>query len=393
MSDEKTSGVPEFMRAIVVDESSVSERVVAEQAVLSLNASMMQFYETSLVKFIANMRAQVPIILALFTGAGGQMILYRPSREPEVAPPVPLVYQLAKSVAHSSMAIYEIVAPYLSNASGNQLWRAPLETYRTQNRTALDALGALDLSDDDRAVMREILVCNLAFMDEVLAKGSFTYDEVEAFVRGTVPHSFTAIGIASGAQVGHWMSVVEEWQRDLGDAWDRTYAVSNTLYVARQNNILFSVLVQFMGTETMGDRLLLIETPEFETTPFVSGPPLSQRRIAIVSSAALIKRGDVPFAFGSGECRFINGATPAGDLLISHVSINFDLSGWQRDINVVFPIDRLREMAAAGEIGGIADTHYTVMGSTDPAAMEQAVDQIAGQLKQERIDSVLLSPV
>ena len=49
--------------------------------------------------------------------------------------------------------------------------------------------------------------------------------------------------------------------------WQRTYAVSNSLYVARQNNILFSVLVQFMGTETMGDRLLLIETPEFETTP------------------------------------------------------------------------------------------------------------------------------
>jgi hypothetical protein len=33
------------------------------------------------------------------------------------------------------------------------------------------------------------------------------------------------------------------------------------------------------------------------------------------------------------------------------------------------------------------------MGSTDPAAMEAAVDQIAGQLRQERIDSVLLSPV
>jgi D-proline reductase (dithiol) PrdB len=133
--------------------------------------------------------------------------------------------------------------------------------------------------------------------------------------------------------------------------------------------------------------------PVFETAPFVAGAPLPQRRIAIVTSAALIKRGDVPFAFGSGECRLIAGDVPAADLLISHVSINFDRSGWQRDINVVFPIDRLREMAAAGEIGGVADTHYTVMGSTDPAAMEAAVDQIAGQLKQDRIDSVLLTPV
>jgi D-proline reductase (dithiol) PrdB len=141
------------------------------------------------------------------------------------------------------------------------------------------------------------------------------------------------------------------------------------------------------------DAVLNLPCPAFEAKPFVSGPPLAKRRVAILSSAALIRRGDKPFPFGSGECRFIAADTPPGDLLISHVSINFDRNGWQRDINVVFPIDRLREMAANGEIAGVADTHYTVMGSTDPAAMEDAVDQIAGQLKQERIDAVLLTPV
>jgi D-proline reductase (dithiol) PrdB len=141
------------------------------------------------------------------------------------------------------------------------------------------------------------------------------------------------------------------------------------------------------------DAVLNIPCPAFGTTPFVAGPPLAQRRIAILSSAALIRRGDTPFPFGSGECRFVPADTPPGELLISHVSINFDRSGWQRDINVVYPIDRLRELAALGEIGGVADTHYTVMGSTDPAAMDEAVNQIEGQLRQERIDSVLLSPV
>jgi hypothetical protein len=67
--------------------------------------------------------------------------------------------------------------------------------------------------------------------------------------------------------VGHWISVVEGWRNELGAEWDRLYAVNNTMYVTRQNNILYSVLVQFMGTETMGDRLLLVETAEFETTP------------------------------------------------------------------------------------------------------------------------------
>jgi D-proline reductase (dithiol) PrdB len=141
------------------------------------------------------------------------------------------------------------------------------------------------------------------------------------------------------------------------------------------------------------DAVLNLPCPAFDTTPFVAGPPLQQRRIAILTSAALIKRGDQPFPFGSGETRFIPANTPPNDLLLSHVSINFDRAGWQRDINTVFPIDRLRDLVTTGEIGGVADTHYTVMGSTDPAAMEEAVDQIAGQLKQERIDSVLLTPV
>jgi D-proline reductase (dithiol) PrdB len=141
------------------------------------------------------------------------------------------------------------------------------------------------------------------------------------------------------------------------------------------------------------DTVLNLPCPAFGTTPFVSGPPLAQRRVAILSSAALVRRGDPPFPFGSGECRFIDADTPAGDLLMSHVSINFDRTGWQRDINVVFPIDRLRELARQGFIGGVAQTHYTVMGSTDPAAMDEAVAQIAGQLRQERIDSVLLTPV
>jgi D-proline reductase (dithiol) PrdB len=133
--------------------------------------------------------------------------------------------------------------------------------------------------------------------------------------------------------------------------------------------------------------------PSFDTHPFVSGPPLAQRRVAILTSSALIRRGDQPFAFGSGEARFIPAAIPAAEQLISHVSINFDRGGFQRDRNVVFPLDRLNELAAEGVIGGVADTHYTVMGSTDPAAMVEAVGQIAGQLQQERIDAVLLTPV
>lgn len=141
------------------------------------------------------------------------------------------------------------------------------------------------------------------------------------------------------------------------------------------------------------DAVLSVPCPSFETTPFVAGPKLAQRRMALVSSAALIRRGDKPFPFGSAEARLLPASLPAADTLMSHVSINYDRAGFQRDVNVVYPVDRFRELAADGTIGGTGDTNYTIMGSTDPAGMIAAADQIAGQLRQERIDSILLSPV
>ena len=78
---------------------------------------------------------------------------------------------------------------------------------------------------------------------------------------------------------------------------------------------------------------------------------------------------------------------------MSHVSINFDRAGFQRDINVVFPIDRLRDLAAEGVIGSVADTHYTVMGSTDPVAMVESADGIAAAMHTEKVNAVILAPV
>ncbi len=75
------------------------------------------------------------------------------------------------------------------------------------------------------------------------------------------------INWATHYQVGHWMDVVADWKQQIGSQWDETYAATNSLYVARQNNILFTVLAQFMGRKAIGERLLLIETPEFTSTP------------------------------------------------------------------------------------------------------------------------------
>jgi D-proline reductase (dithiol) PrdB len=89
----------------------------------------------------------------------------------------------------------------------------------------------------------------------------------------------------------------------------------------------------------------------------------------------------------------IPGSTPPDQLLCSHISINFDRTGFQEDWNVIFPLNRLRELAAEGTIGAVAATHYSFMGATEPREMETAAREVAGRLKQDNVDAVLLPPV
>jgi D-proline reductase (dithiol) PrdB len=140
-------------------------------------------------------------------------------------------------------------------------------------------------------------------------------------------------------------------------------------------------------------RLAELECPDFKTRPWVKGPPLAQRRVAIVSSAGLVVRGENPFRGRDPDYRTIPGDTKPNELLISHISINFDRTGFQEDWNVVFPLDRLRELAAEGVIGSVARTHYSFMGATDPVEMEPHARELAFRLKADEVDAVILSPV
>ncbi len=140
--------------------------------------------------------------------------------------------------------------------------------------------------------------------------------------------------------------------------------------------------------------LLSKACPAFPGEPFVAGPPLSERRVAIVTTAGLHRANDDAFDLSDTGYRVIPGDVSGADLAMSHASVNFDRSGFQDDVNVVFPIDRLREMAAAGEVGALADFHYSVMGAGwEPHEIEPTAKALATLLHQDQVDAALLVPV
>src|SRR5882757_3676242 len=145
--------------------------------------------------------------------------------------------------------------------------------------------------------------------------------------------------------------------------------------------------------EVEAQHLRRIECPTYDDTPLLAGKPLNERRVAIISTAGLHKRGDRPFQPGDGSYRVIPAETAANELVMSHISVNFDRTGFQQDLNVAFPIDRLRELVTDGSVGSMASVQYSFMGAFPPAAAEPHAQHLAGDRKSTRLNSALLVPV
>ena len=134
--------------------------------------------------------------------------------------------------------------------------------------------------------------------------------------------------------------------------------------------------------------------PRFDPPAHAAAPPLAQSRIALVTTAGLHVRGDRVFDMTSAEYRAIDRDTAGSDIVMSHTSVNFDRAGFAEDVNVVFPIDRFRELEASGAIGSMADVHYSFMGAyLEPVDYAPSARELAALLRGDGADSVFLTPV
>lgn len=127
--------------------------------------------------------------------------------------------------------------------------------------------------------------------------------------------------------------------------------------------------------------------------------PLAGSRLALVSSAGFILPGQERFqanlAGGDGSFREIPAYVDVSALIDAHRSPSFDHSGMDSDPNLAFPIDRARELAAAGRIGAVNHRHLSFMGSiTAPGRLvRDHAPEAARRLREDGVDVALLVPV
>lgn len=153
------------------------------------------------------------------------------------------------------------------------------------------------------------------------------------------------------------------------------------------------------GERTLGDGAMrthasTLPAPEFPDPAFTTPPDLANARVAIVTSAALHRAGDEGFVAGDTGYRML--PSDARDLVLGHWSPNFDRTGFALDLNVVYPIDRLDELAADGTIGSVAPRHASFAGNQPDDVATLRLDSgpaAAAELKADGVDVVLLTPV
>ena len=135
---------------------------------------------------------------------------------------------------------------------------------------------------------------------------------------------------------------------------------------------------------------------ENDTVPWLPWTKeLSKSKVALVSSAGLHLRGDKPFGLGDPTYRVIPSDANTADVIDSHTRIGWDRTGIYRDLNLAFPMDRLRELVDRKVIGSLSKDYYSFMGAQrDPRKIiEETGPQVSEDLHAQDVDLVFLVPV
>lgn len=176
------------------------------------------------------------------------------------------------------------------------------------------------------------------------------------------------------------MSNQQPWQQRF---WNRFYAVP--------------AVAQWWAKSRAGETAALVE--EQNGIPFARlRKPLAAARGALITTAGVHLHSQPPFDManpdGDASYRVIPGQALGEEMTITHNY--YDHTEADRDLNVVFPLDHLRDLAARGVIGGVAPRHFGLMGHVDgpliAALTGESAPDVAAKLCADGVDFALLTP-
>ncbi len=124
--------------------------------------------------------------------------------------------------------------------------------------------------------------------------------------------------------------------------------------------------------------------------------PLAESRLTFVSTAGVQPVGSLPFdvvhPVGDYTFRRVPSSASPADLEIHQ--LKYPTDGAHRDLNVIFPIERLQELAREGVVGSLTPDFFSFIGyNMDPDLLEHTLAEgLAQAVADQHADLALLSP-
>lgn len=165
-----------------------------------------------------------------------------------------------------------------------------------------------------------------------------------------------------------------------------------------KNQLIAKIITRF---PSLAQRFISAYKPweSGEATPWTSvTKPLNECRLAIVTTSGLHHPEQPPFDMqdseGDPSFREISGKSIADSYQITHDY--YDHSDAEKDLNIIFPIERLQELQADGTLGQLNHRHFSFMGHIDghhiATLVGKSAPQVIERLRQDAVDVVLLTP-
>ncbi|GBE00442.1 D-proline reductase subunit gamma [bacterium BMS3Abin07] len=168
--------------------------------------------------------------------------------------------------------------------------------------------------------------------------------------------------------------------------------------ISRLKNRAIARLITYFPS--IAKKLVNSYTPwESENSPWTPVKKLLRdSRVAVVTTAGVHHTDQNPFNMydkdGDPAFRVIDAIRPLSDLMITHDY--YDHSDADKDINIVFPINILKEFEREGIIGSVADRHYGLMGHITGRHIHTLINvtarKVTNILKSDGVDIALLTP-
>ncbi len=227
---------------------------VASERLYELDRIMQRNYDIARDAHTARMS---PTIHAQFDEKGGTYHLRWKGRTRSVQP-VPDLYQKLKSVSHTTVGLFVILAPRIDHPE-DTTWVGPLTEWRDHLALALGGLDRTGMPEESAGRCRNILEQGIGFCDRALERRSFTVEEYAEYGRRVVEDVTANVGQAAGIQVDATVALAEEWREMLGDEWEQTFVIVTTAWAMRRENVHLQVWEHVMGTDQLNWRLILAE--------------------------------------------------------------------------------------------------------------------------------------